>query len=66
MKKCVHCMLKLLPVIIQNIYLYQILRCRAEILGKCNEHISFRKSPSVVPRWGKECLLSTICNICNF
>ena len=30
----------------------------AKILGKCNERIF---SPSVVPRWGKECLLSTIC-----
>ena len=38
----------------------------AKILGKCNERIFFRKSPSVVPRWGKECLLSTICTFAIF
>ena len=38
----------------------------AKILGKCNERIFFRKSPRVVPRWGKECLLSTICMFAIF
>ena len=58
-------MLKLFPMIIYQqyfIYLYLSdleMEEGAEILGKCNEHISFRKSPSVVPRWGKECLVPT-------